>query len=310
MSSQTVSQIPVIDLTEQNLKPGTDTWFSASQLVRSALESNSCFYAVNKKVSMELHNSVLALMEELFDLPLETKMKKTSDKPYHGYYERTPQAPLYESVGIDFDGPFNKEAIQKYANIMWPTGYDHFCETINQYAKLLVEMDRTAKRLLFDAYGLDNRGCDSLLESTNYMLRSFKYLVPENHENNLGLYAHTDVSYFTILHQNNVTGLQVKLKTGDWIDLNPSPCLFLFLAGDALKIWSNDRIESCEHRIIIKEQKKRCSMGLFSFNGKMVETQEELVDEDHPMRYKPFDHYEYLTFRQKFPSQISSFLLA
>lgn len=121
-----VPEIPIIDFMDENLKPGNKTWFSASQVVRSALEANGCFYAMNNKISMELHNSVLSLMEELFDLPLETKKQKTSEKPYHGYYERLPSAPLYESVGIDFDGPINEEAVQKYANMMWPAGYDHF----------------------------------------------------------------------------------------------------------------------------------------------------------------------------------------
>ena len=131
MSSLIASEIPVIDFTGENFEPGTDTWFSASQLVRSALEANGCFYAMNNKISMELHNSVLSLMEELFDLPLETKKQKTSEKPYHGYYERLPSAPLYESVGIDFDGLINKDAIQKYANIMWPKAYDHFWYNVN-----------------------------------------------------------------------------------------------------------------------------------------------------------------------------------
>ena len=104
------------------------------------------------------------------------------------------------------------------------------------YAKLLAELDQTAKRLLFDAYGLERRHCDSLLESTNYVLRRFKYLMPHNNEEDLGLPAHTDNTYFTILHQNNVTGLQVKLKNGEWIDSDPSPSMFLFVAGDALKV--------------------------------------------------------------------------
>ncbi|KAK4269884.1 hypothetical protein QN277_022982 [Acacia crassicarpa] len=304
MSSLIVSQIPVINFSDENLKPSTETWFSASQIMRSALEANGCFYAMSNKVSAELHNSVLALMEELFDLPLETKRQKTSDKPLHGYYEQSPLAPLYESVGIDFDvGPVNKEAVQKFANIMWPTGYNQFCETMNQYAKLLEEMDQTAKRLLFDAYGLDKRHCDSLLESTSYMLRSFKYHIPQNNESNCGLHDHTDASYFTILHQNNVRGVQVKLRSGEWIDVDPLPSLFLFVAGDALKVWSNDRIQACEHKVIIKEKMKRRSMGLFSFNNKMVQIQEELIDEDHPKRYKSFDHYEYLRFREKFPTE-------
>ncbi|XP_054779544.1 probable 2-oxoglutarate-dependent dioxygenase AOP1 isoform X2 [Prosopis cineraria] len=311
MGSLTVSQIPIIDFSDENMKPGTDTWFSASQVLRSAVESHGCFYAMTNEISMELFNSVFALMKELFDLPLETKNQKTSEKPNHGYYPRIPKAPLYESVGIDLDGSTNEEAIQMFANKMWPKGYDHFCEAINLYAKLLVEMDRTAKRLLFDAYGLDKRDCDSLLESTNYMFRSFKYLVPHKTQNTLGLYAHTDSSYFTIIHQNNVAGLQVKLKTGEWVDTDPSHCMFVFLAGDALKVWSNDRIQSCEHRVIMWEEKERYSMGLLSYNRKKVQTHEEMIDEKHPSRYKEFNHYEYINLRSKFPPQeeISNFIL-
>lgn len=109
-------------------------------------------------------------------------------------------------------------------------------ETLSFYAKLLVELDHMTKRMVFDGYGLDKRHCDSLLESTNYMLRSFKYRLPQKDENNLGLHAHTDTSFFTILHQNNVNGLQVKLKNGEWVDIDLSPFMLLILAGDAFKV--------------------------------------------------------------------------
>jgi len=104
------------------------------------------------------------------------------------------------------------------------------------YAKLLVELDHVTKRMVFDGYGVVQSHCDSLLESTKYMLRSFKYRLPRKDENNLGLHAHTDTSFFTILHQNNVNGLQVKLKNEEWIDIDPSPFMFLILAGDAFKV--------------------------------------------------------------------------
>ncbi|XP_020227598.1 probable 2-oxoglutarate-dependent dioxygenase AOP1 [Cajanus cajan] len=295
MGSQTVSQVPIVDFTlDEEFKPGSAKWASACQVIRSALEDHGCFYALCDKVPMELHNSVFTLMEQLFDLPSETKMQKISDKPYHGYYGQNVHVPLYESLGIN--DPSTVEGVQEFTKLMWPTGYDHFCETLTLYAKVLVELDHMTKRMVFEGYGVDQRHCDSLLESTKYMLRSFKYRLPQEDENNLGLHAHTDTSFFTILHQNNVNGLQVKLKNGEWIHTDPSPFMFLILAGDAFKVWSNDRIQSCEHRVIISAKKERYSMGLFSLGGKIVETQEELVDEEHPRRYKPFDHYEYLRF--------------
>ncbi|KAL2338109.1 hypothetical protein Fmac_012555 [Flemingia macrophylla] len=294
MGSQTVSEVPVVDFTQDELKPGSAKWASACQVIRSALEDHGCFYALCDKVPIELHNSVFTLMEQLFDLPLETKMQKISDKPYHGYYGQNAHVPLYESLGIN--DPLTKEGVQEFTNLMWPAGYDLFCESLSLYAKALVELDHVTKRMVFEGYGVDQRHCDSLLESTKYMLRSFKYRLPQEDENILGLHAHTDTSFFTILHQNNVNGLQVKLKNEEWADTDPSPFMFLILAGDAFKVWSNDRIQCCEHRVIIRAKKERYSMGLFSLGGKMVETEEELVDEEHPRRYKPFDHYEYLRF--------------
>ena len=43
----------------------------------------------------------------------------------------------------------------------------------------------------------------------------------------------------------------------------------------------------------------RYSTGLFSFASKTVQTPEELVDEENPLCFKPFDHYEFLRFFQK-----------
>ncbi|KAK7255300.1 hypothetical protein RIF29_28707 [Crotalaria pallida] len=294
MDSHTAYQLPVVNFINEIMKPGTETWASACQVIRRALEDHGCFYALCDKVPMELYNSVFNLMEELFHLPLGTKMQKTSDKPYHGYYGQHVQIPLYESLGID--DPLTMEGVQKFTKLMWPAGYDHFSEAINLYAKLLVELDHITKRMVFDSYGVDQKHCDSILESTNYMLRSFKYRLPQKDENNLGLHAHKDTSFFTILHQNDVSGLQVKLKNGEWVDTDPSPFMFLILAGDAFKVWSNDRICSCEHRVVINAKKERYSMGLFSIGSKVYEAQEELIDEEHPRCYKPFDHYEYLRF--------------
>lgn len=42
----------------------------------------------------------------------------------------------------------------------------------------------------------------------------------------------------------------------------------------------------------------RYSVGLFSIpkGGYLVKAPEELVDEDHPLLFKPFDHEEFLKF--------------
>ncbi|KAK7278943.1 hypothetical protein RJT34_23984 [Clitoria ternatea] len=299
MGSQTQFELPVVDFTNENLKPDTDAWLSACHVVRTALEDHGCFVARYDKVGPELCNFVVTSMEQLFALPLETKKQETSNKLFHGYFGQIPFLPLYESFGID--DPLSIQGCQKFTHIMWPRGNDRFCESVNEYSSLLGELDRVTKRMVFESYGVEKKRCETFIESGNYLLRCLQYRPPQKDETDLGMWQHTDLTTLSILHQlNNVHGLEIQLKDGHWIAIDPSPHMFVIMAGDAFKVWSNGRIKACEHRVRMNIAKEmRYSMGLFSFNGKIVETPEELVDEQHPLRYKPFDHSEYLHFYDK-----------
>lgn len=72
--------LPVVDFCDENLKPGTDTWVSACDVVRGALEDHGGFLALYNKVDPLLYDSVFSAMEQLFDLPLEDKMQHSTDK--------------------------------------------------------------------------------------------------------------------------------------------------------------------------------------------------------------------------------------
>lgn len=125
MGSQTQSQeLHVVDFTDENMKPGTDAWLSACSVVRTALEDNGFFMARYDKVGKELCDSVVSAVEELFDLPVETKAQKTSEKLFHGYLGQVSWLPLYESVGID--DPLTLLGCQKFGHIMWPEGNHRF----------------------------------------------------------------------------------------------------------------------------------------------------------------------------------------
>ncbi|KAL9319160.1 hypothetical protein ACSQ67_015677 [Phaseolus vulgaris] len=285
--------LPVVDFSTENMKPGTDTWLAACQMVRRGFEDHGCFLANFNKVTPKLLNSLFSAMEQLFGLPLETKRRKTSDKPNHGYTGQVPTSPLFESFAID--NPSNIQDCQKFSRVMWPTGNHQLCESVNEYAKLLQELDQSVKRMVFDSYGLDKVKCEMFLESTDYSFRSYKYKIPAMDESNVGVNSHTDSTFITILHQR-VDGLEVQLKDGEWFGIDASP-LFCVIAGDAFMVWSSERIRACEHRVILNSKVTRYSLGLLSYSTKMVQTLEDLVDEEHPIRYKPFDHYSYVGFR-------------
>ncbi|KAK8993532.1 hypothetical protein V6N11_033627 [Hibiscus sabdariffa] len=239
-----------------------------------------------------VHDAVFAGAEELFNLPTEVKMRNTSDKPYFEYLGQYKTQPFYESLGIDH--PTSLDATVSFTNLMWPAGNDSFRESAQGYSELVSELEQAVARMLFESYGVGYYH-DYYSKNTNYLLRYFKYSEAlMDKQRNEGLLPHTDKTFFSILHQGNVSGLQVKVKDDQWIDAPPSPASFFFLAGEVLMAWSNDRIPACWHQVIRKEKATRYSLGMFSFISGMVNILEELRDETHPIKYKPFDHFEFL----------------
>lgn len=112
-----------------------------------------------------------------------------------------------------------------------------FSESVHEYSKLLIELDHVAKRMVFESYGVDMKRCESFIESGNNLLRCLQYRPPQVGETDLGMQPHTDLTVQSILHQvNNVDGLEVKLKNGEWVVVDPSPSMFVVMAGDGFKV--------------------------------------------------------------------------
>lgn len=86
-------------------------------------------------------------------------------------------------------------------------------------------------RMVFETYGVE-KYLNSHLNSTTYLLRIAKYRVPLKDELNLGAVGHTDKNFITILHQNQVNGLEVQTKDGEWLTFESSPQSFVVMAGE------------------------------------------------------------------------------
>ena len=124
MGSESALKLPVIDFSNLHLEPGTPEWDSLKAQVWQALVEYGCFEALFNKVPVELRNSMLGAIEELFDLPLQTKLRNVSKKPFHGYIGQHPMVPLYESMAVD-DADIS-DKVESQTNILWPQGNPSF----------------------------------------------------------------------------------------------------------------------------------------------------------------------------------------
>ncbi|XP_057503833.1 probable 2-oxoglutarate-dependent dioxygenase AOP1 [Actinidia eriantha] len=285
----------VVDFTKENLKPGSSDWTLACNNINYALEQHGCFVALYDKVPSELHKAVFNAADELFDLPTETKVQNINEKPYHGYVGQISFVPLHEGLGIDY--ATTPQGAQSFTKLMWPQGNDSFCESSMSFARTVAELDRIVIRMLFESYGVEKYS-ESHIDSTTYLLRYLKYRAPNTGETTMAFPSHTDKSFLTILYQNQVSGLEVKARDGEWIDVEFPPSSFVVMAGDACQAWSNDRVLSPNHRVTMDKNGKdtRYTLALFSFLSKNIEVPEELIDDENPLQFKPFAHVDLLNF--------------
>ncbi|GMJ06809.1 hypothetical protein like AT1G52820 [Hibiscus trionum] len=82
-----MAKIPVIDFSKQDLlQPDSPEWTSVRVHVRKALEDYGCFEASFDRV-LELRRAVFGAMEELLDLPLQTKKLCVSENLFRKDHE-------------------------------------------------------------------------------------------------------------------------------------------------------------------------------------------------------------------------------
>ncbi|KAK9066263.1 hypothetical protein SSX86_013592 [Deinandra increscens subsp. villosa] len=290
-------KLPTIDFTnKRSLKPGSTSWLATSIEVTRALEEYGCFIAEFDKVTPELNDAVFKGLQDLFDLPTEVKMQNKSAKPMYGYVGQIPFIPLYESMGFDYAN--TADGVQSLVDVVWPNGNEAFSATILAYNKLCDELEEMVTRMVFETYDVE-KNFDDHRKMVTYLCRCMKYRAPEENESNKGFVPHTDKNFITVLHQNGVNGLEVKARDGEWFTVDLEPSSYIVMAGDGAMAWSNERLHSPFHRVTMNGNESRYSIAQFSFLDGIIETPKEFVDEEHPLRFKPFHHFKYLEFFHK-----------
>ncbi|KAG6430018.1 hypothetical protein SASPL_108077 [Salvia splendens] len=292
MGSDTI-KLPIIDFS--NLKPQTETWDSTKAQVRQVLEEYGCFEATFDHIPLHLRKSVIHEIKELFDLPLPIKLRNRSNKPYHGYVGQYPMVPLYESLGIP--DALSPGKIKGFSDIMWDQGNPSFSKSVESFSEKLLELDKIVRKMVVESLGLD-KYMDEHMDSTDYLIRLQKYDKPRSDETELGLSSHTDKNIVTILYQNEINGLEVLTKDGQWFTSQPSLNSFVVMIGESFTAWSNGRLHAPYHKVMMSGNEARYSIGLFSVPkpGYIIKAPEEMVDEEHPLLFKPYDHHQFLQF--------------
>ncbi|TYI48407.1 hypothetical protein E1A91_D13G246500v1 [Gossypium mustelinum] len=269
-------ELPTIEFRSSDLKRGTEEWNRLCKRVREACETFGCFDVVYKKISTKIREDAFELLKELVEVPVERKQKNTSPLPYHGWVGPCEQVSvLYEGFGVG--DASNYDSVKSFAQLMWPNGHPRFTETIHTLTTQMEELNKLIWLMLTDSYGLRE---DSLKMNYTTLVRMMKYLAPPPGENKRGLFAHTDKPVSTLICEDKISGLEIEA-------------------------WSNGRLKSVNHRVMMSGDKDRYSIAAFVIpnEGTIIKAPKELIDDQHPQLFKEFDFMDFFLYAFSDPAK-------
>ncbi|CAI9092246.1 OLC1v1027438C1 [Oldenlandia corymbosa var. corymbosa] len=299
-ASQASIELPILDIS-QPLSPSSLSSLSV------ACREWGFFLLCNHGISTELHKKVQSLSSRIFMLPPEVKLQAG-----HSLY--TPHfiaSPFYECIKVS--GPNFFASAQSSSEAILNEPYSDFCDTLQEYGSIMTKLSKRIVEILLMCLGEDGSGrklssefdkCEGYFRINNYSsletdYQSKKLLREEDEVECLGM--HTDMSSITIVYQDEMGGLQVRSKEGKWMDVNPRKGNILVVnIGDLMQAWSNGKLRSSEHRVVLRRRPKRYSVSFFwSFEEeKVIFAPDEIVGRGNLRLYRPFLCADYMRYRE------------
>lgn len=266
-----VITIPVIDLAPAREGGQTDRLRVARRIDEACCEIGF-FTITGHGVRVETISDLSAAAHVFFALPLEEKLKarhpvEGTNRGYHPVGREAlstandraapPDLKEFFHVGpVDVTGdPYytTEPGRQHFLPNVWPAVPSDFERAATVYYRTLSHLIMFLMRLTALALGIEETFFDRKVDRSigtmrlNYYPAQSEPPRPEQFRAS----PHTDYGGFTVLSGEDVAGgLQVRSRSGDWIDARTEPNNFVVNIGDLLMRWTNDRWLSNLHRVV------------------------------------------------------------
>ncbi|CAE5967047.1 unnamed protein product [Arabidopsis arenosa] len=265
----------------------------AKQIVEAA-ETLGFFQVVNHGVSVELLELLKSSAHEFFAQAPEEKamyLKEVSPTKLVKYgtsfvpdKEKAIEWKDYVSMLYTNDS----EALQH-----WPQPCR---EVALEFLKSSMEMVKNVVNILMKNVGvtLEEEKMNGLMGTK--MVNMNYYPTCPSPELTIGVGRHSDMGMLTVLLQDGIGGLYVKLDNGEWAEIPPVHGALVINIGDTLQILSNGKYKSAEHRVRTTNIGSRVSVPIFTapYPSEKIGPLPEVVKRDGVARYKEFLFQDYM----------------
>ena len=266
-------QIPKIDISEIEEKEFSRTLL---QDFFSAYNKYGFGYIINHGIEKTLIEQLFQVSKQFHSQPLSEKMRVALDHNHRGYIALNTSTDVNSKLA-DVKKPNQSESFMMMREDkselpdvylsgpnQWPK-LDNFKEVLEKYTFNMTKLGRNLMRLALLSSGIKDLSVMQSLDTPTIWLRLLHYPpISKNSPSDLyGSAPHTDFGCLTILAQDEIGGLQVQTREGEWIDVPKLEGSFVVNVGDMLSRYTNGLLRSTPHRVINKSGKERFSCPFF-----------------------------------------------
>ncbi|KAL4317489.1 hypothetical protein AHAS_Ahas15G0390200 [Arachis hypogaea] len=300
--------IPLIDL-GGFLSGDPAATMEAVRLVGEACKKHGFFLVVNHGINADLISNAHSYMDDFFELPLSQKQRAQRKTGEHCGYASSftgrfsSKLPWKETLYFQFSAEKSSPKIVKeYLSNTMGKEFEQFGSIYQDYCEAMSKLSLGIMELLGMSLGVGKECFREFFEENRSIMRLNYYPPCQKPDQTLGTGPHCDPTSLTILHQDQVGGLQVFVDN-EWHSITPNFNAFVVNIGDTFMALSNGKYKSCLHRAVVNKKTTRKSLAFFLCprNDKVVSPPRGLVDDDFsPRVYPDFTWPMLLEFTQKY----------
>jgi isopenicillin N synthase-like dioxygenase len=271
------------------------------------------FYLTGHNLSQYLIDATFEQIRAYFAQPFATKMELVATtEQYRGYFpprnitERADiQGGSMEAframLDLGADDPDVVAGTPLYGPNRWPTALPTFRAVLESFLAESMRLAADLRAVFALALGLDEDRFEPFFTKPLINLQPAHYrgqlpaTVAGSTGRELGVGEHRDTGGFTLLMQDDVPGLEVRDRSGRWIEAPLLKGAFIVNIGDSMMAWTNGEFVSTPHRVVNRSTMDRYIVALFMNPDYhcIVEPLADFVSDNRPAMFEPVHNGEY-----------------
>lgn len=298
-------QEPLVDL-HGYFKGEKEATRHAANLVRSSCLHHGFFQVINHGVDPDMIKLAHLCAKAFFVLPVTEKLRgEPLPGSRFGYSiahssRYSTRLPWKETITFGFPYDNSDGVVVGFFESKFGKEFEDIGRVFQKYSEAMKKLSLVLVELLGISLGVDGAYFKEFYKDGSAIVRANCYPICPEPGLTLGVGPHNDPTSLTILHQDQVGGLELFVDN-KWKSIRPRNDAFVINIGDTFSAITNGIYKSCLHRAIVNKHQDRISLTYFlnPREDKVVKPPEDLISREEPRKYPDFTWFDFMDYTFK-----------